>query len=96
MAVFFGFLDILGSSGLLIIAVIAVLLYGERLPEVARTFGKHFMSFKRTLQGIREEFESAASSATSTVTRSTERKEETQDREEATAPKFEPPPADPV
>ena len=88
-----GFLDILGSSELLIIAVIAVLLYGERLPEVARSFGKQFVEFKKSLQGIREQIESAASDATSAVTRSVSAAEHS-DREEATAPKFEPPPTE--
>jgi sec-independent protein translocase protein TatA len=94
MAVLLGFLDFLGPSGLLIVAVIAVLLYGERLPEVAKSFGKNFMDLKKSIQGIREELETAARDATSTVTRSIE-KQENPDREEATAPKFEPPPSEP-
>jgi sec-independent protein translocase protein TatA len=95
MVALFGFFDLLGSSELLIIAVIAVLLYGERLPEVARSFGKQFVEFKKSLQGIREDIESAASDATSAVTRSVSTVEN-YDREEATAPKFEPPPSEPA
>ncbi|MGA2621553.1 MAG: twin-arginine translocase TatA/TatE family subunit [Thermoguttaceae bacterium] len=88
----FGFFDILGSSEFLILAVIAVLLYGERLPEVARKFGKQFVDFKKSLQGIRQEFEAVASDAAATVTRSVQQEEEAADRVEATAPKFDPPP----
>ena len=91
MTALFGFLDFLGPSELIIVAVVAVLLYGERLPEVARTFGKQFMDLKKSVQGVREEFEAAATNVTSSVTQSA-KKEEATDRDEATAPKFEPPP----
>lgn len=90
MVALFGFLDFLGPSELIIVAVVAVLLYGERLPEVAKSFGKNFMDLKKSVQGIREEFEAAATDVTSTVTKSVH-KEEAADRDEATAPKFEPP-----
>ena len=86
----FAFLDFLGPSGIIIVAVIAVLLYGERLPEVARTFGKNFLELKKSMQGVREELEAAARDVTTSVRQSIE-KPEPVDREEATAPKFEPP-----
>jgi sec-independent protein translocase protein TatA len=85
----------LSPQTMLILAIVAVLLYGERLPEVARSFGKQFMDFKKSIQGIREEFEAATRDVTSTAERP-HRKEEPIDREEATAPKFEPPPSEPV
>jgi sec-independent protein translocase protein TatA len=88
----FAFLDFLGPSGIIIVAVIAVLLYGERLPEVARTFGKNFLELKKSMQGVREELEAAARDVTTSVRQSIE-KPEPVDREEATAPKFEPPPS---
>ncbi|MGD0899974.1 MAG: twin-arginine translocase TatA/TatE family subunit [Thermoguttaceae bacterium] len=95
MVAVLGFLDFFGPSGLLIVAVIAVLLYGERLPEVAKSFGKNFLDLKKSIQGIREELEAATRDATTTVTQSIGKREPT-DREEATAPKFEPPPSEPV
>ncbi|MGA2501812.1 MAG: twin-arginine translocase TatA/TatE family subunit [Tepidisphaeraceae bacterium] len=52
---------------LLILGVIAVLLFGERLPEVGRTVGKRFVEFKRGLQKIEQEIRSAAMSVTSTI-----------------------------
>ena len=91
----FGFLDFLGPSGIIIVAVIAVLLYGERLPEVARTFGKNFLELKKSMQGVRQELEAAARDVTTSVRESIE-KPEPVDREEATAPKFEPPPSQPA
>ena len=76
---------------LLILGVIAVLLYGERLPEVAGSLGKGFMEFKKGIRNIQDDLTGAINSATSTDTPS--RYEEPEEREEATAPKFEPPPS---
>jgi sec-independent protein translocase protein TatA len=93
MASLFGFIDFLSPPTILIVGILAILLYGEKLPEVARTFGKQFLEFKKSLQGIREEFESATREITSTVDRSV-RSEDVSYREEATTPKFEPPPGE--
>lgn len=84
----FAFLD--NPVMMLIIGVIAVLLFGERLPEVARTVGKGFMDLKKGVRNIQEEVEGAINSATTSST-TVARKEEPVEREEATAPKFEPP-----
>lgn len=93
MPLLFGFLDFLGPSELLIVAVIAILIYGERLPEVAKTFGKQFAEFKKGAQSIRNEFESAMNDTTGKVQRTIECRDESE-REQATVPKFEPPPAE--
>jgi sec-independent protein translocase protein TatA len=81
----------LSPTTLLILGVIAVLLYGERLPEVARSLGKGFMEFKKGIRNIQDDLEGAINSATSVDT--PPRHDEPEDREEATAPKFEPPPS---
>ena len=57
-----------------------------------RTFGKKFVDFKKSMQGIRQELEAAAREVTTSVNQTID-KLETVDREEAMAPKFEPPPA---
>ena len=88
------FLDFLGIQGFLILAVLGVLLYGERLPEVAASLGKQFMHLKKSVQGIRDEIQSAAFDASHSVNRSLDNADDWS-REEATAPKFEPPPAEP-
>jgi sec-independent protein translocase protein TatA len=80
----------LSPTTLLILGVIAVLLYGERLPEVARSIGKGLMEFKRGVRSIRDEVEGAINSAAST-TAASQHYEKPEEREEATAPKFEPP-----
>jgi sec-independent protein translocase protein TatA len=79
---------------LLILGALAVLLFGERLPEVARSIGKGFMEFKKGMQGIEQEIRNAVDSATTSVTSATPL-DDAPEREEATAPKFEPPPAEP-
>jgi Sec-independent protein translocase protein TatA len=68
-------------------------LYGERLPEVAASLGKQLIQLKKSFQGIRSEIESVAFDAKHAVVRSMETADDSA-REEATAPKFEPPPAE--
>lgn len=80
----------LGPMEMLIIGAIAVLLFGSRLPEVARSLGKGMLEFKRGMQGIEEEVNLASTRRTTSTSY-----HEIDDREEATAPKFEPPTAEP-
>jgi sec-independent protein translocase protein TatA len=95
MCVPLAFLEFFGLQGILLLAVLGVLLYGERLPEVAASVGRHLMHLKKTVQGLRDEIESVARDTTHSVNRSMDRYDDAT-REEATAPKFEPPPADSV
>ena len=48
-----------GGSEWLIVLVIALLLFGKRLPEVARNMGKGIVEFKKGVKGIEEEVEDA-------------------------------------
>jgi len=86
---------------LMILGVLAILLFGDRLPEMARSLGKSWMEFKKGLRGIQEELHSAIDDVTSSVSSSVstpaitdQSPYTTEDHEEATAPKFEPPPAE--
>ena len=98
------FLDGLSPLTMLVIGVIAVLLFGEQLPEVARTWGKKFVHLRRSVQGFQDELRSAAFSATSELNNALDSagtSTGTGSREEsgggsATAPKFEPPKIEPV
>lgn len=107
MSVVLGLLD-LGPSEMLIVGIVAVLLFGERLPEVGRTFGKKFIDFKKGLQGIEEQITSIGREITSPTSNShsssgssksngsvTTGGSNLSDYAEATAPKFEPPPDEP-
>jgi sec-independent protein translocase protein TatA len=76
---------------MIIIMLIAVLLFGHKLPEVARSVGKTLMDFQRKLRGLEREFH--LSMQEETITSKPAKREDNLDHEEATAPKFEPPPA---
>lgn len=45
----------LGNTEFMIIGLIAVLLFGNRLPSVARSMGKSFIEFKKGVRGIEED-----------------------------------------
>ncbi len=81
----------LGFSELLIIGVIAVLLYGKRLPEVARSLGNSYTQFRKGLNEIQSNIHTATYTpptyAHDTQTTSADRDEIA----EPTSPKFEPP-----
>ncbi len=84
----------IGPQEMIIVGVIAVLLFGKRLPEVARSLGKGVVEFKKGISGIEEDLRTDTSSRYASSSR-TSRFNEIDDRDEATAPKFEPPAAEP-
>ncbi len=45
----------LGTPELVMIMVVALLLFGKRLPEVAKSLGRGVFEFKKGLTGIEEE-----------------------------------------
>jgi sec-independent protein translocase protein TatA len=51
------FLNSFGSWDMVIILVIALLLFGKRLPEVGRSLGKGITEFKKGLKGIEEDLD---------------------------------------
>ena len=51
----------LGPLEIVVIAAIAVMIYGKRLPEVGRTAGKTIGQLRRQWQDMSREFELAAS-----------------------------------
>lgn len=86
----------IGPMEMVIVGVIAVLLFGKRVPEVARSLGKGVTEFKKGIQGVEDEFRSAASNAPSPASSRSSRYNDIDDRDEATAPKFEPPTSEPT
>jgi len=48
----------------LLIAVVALLLFGKRLPEVGRSLGKGIIEFKKGLAGIEEDITQSGQNAT--------------------------------
>ena len=57
----------ISPSTLLILGLLAVLLFGERLPEVARSAGKWFMDVKRNVDGLKSEVRGTIDSAIHSV-----------------------------
>ena len=84
----------LNPMELMIVGALAVLLFGNKLPSVARSLGKSMTEFKKGISDIQDEVRSAGS--TSRPSQQVSRYHEIDDREEATAPKFEPPAAEPT
>ncbi|HEX4144284.1 MAG TPA: twin-arginine translocase TatA/TatE family subunit [Pirellulales bacterium] len=84
----------LGPMEMLIVGVIAVLLFGNRLPEVGRSLGKGLIEFKKGLRDIQSEV-NLADTAASSSNRVAQRNP-IDEMDEATAPKFVPPAHEPV
>src|SRR5262245_31561699 len=76
----------LGPSEMILIAVLGVLLFGKRLPEVGRSLGKGIVEFKKGLRGFEDEFDTTSGS-------SLRRSEPSRPTDPAwsSVPKFEPP-----
>ncbi|HEV3167887.1 MAG TPA: twin-arginine translocase TatA/TatE family subunit [Isosphaeraceae bacterium] len=83
----------LGMAEMVVIMMIAVLLFGKRLPEVARSLGKGMVEFKKGLRGIEDELHGASNASSYTFDRQEDRP--TGDHVEPSVPKFEPPSAAP-
>lgn len=85
----------LGPMEMIIVGIIAILLFGNRLPEVAKSIGKGFGEFKKGMHGIEDDINTASRSSYSSSSSAASRPARAiEEREEATAPKFEPPPAE--
>lgn len=88
----------LGFGEMVIVGIVAILLFGKNLPSVAKSLGGSYREFKKGLADITSsvdimgDINSPAPKGRSTARRTYD---DYDDREEATAPKFEPPPSEP-
>jgi len=80
----FGF----GYQEMIIVLFIALLLFGKKLPEVARNMGKGLTEFKKGMRGIEDEVHGAAAYDPGPTA---ERPLADDELDNVTAPKFEPP-----
>ena len=87
-----GFIGAPGLPEMVIVGIIALLLFGKRLPEVARSLGKGIVEFKKGVRGIEDEVDHATYTAPHESTRPVP----DDPPDEVTAPKFEPPAGEPT
>ncbi|MEM6654957.1 MAG: twin-arginine translocase TatA/TatE family subunit, partial [Planctomycetota bacterium] len=50
----------IGTPELIVVGILAVVLFGSRLPSVARSMGRSLTEFKKGMQGLEDEVKSAA------------------------------------
>lgn len=84
-----------GPWEMMIIGLIALLLFGKRLPEVARSLGKGLVEFKKGVKGIEDDIDDGVRYDHEPASSSASRPVPHEERDEVTAPKFEPPQAAP-
>ncbi|WP_437193749.1 twin-arginine translocase TatA/TatE family subunit [Planctomicrobium sp. SH527] len=87
----------IGPPEMLFLAFIALLLFGKKLPEVARSMGKGIVEFKKGMNGVEDEIRSAGSSnnyANSSAS-NTARPSVESDEQSWKAPRFDPPTTEP-
>ena len=94
------------SYEMILVGIVALLLFGKNLPDVARKAGKSLAEFKRGMMGLEREFQSAmddspskssySRTASTTTPAASRRPEPLDDRmAEVRAPRFAPPAAPP-
>jgi sec-independent protein translocase protein TatA len=88
------FIGSLGPAEMLFVGMIALLLFGKKLPEVARSLGKGVIEFKKGLRGIEDDVDTNTYSPRNdgSNTRPIAKDESV----ETSAPKFEPPKSEPI
>ena len=90
----------LGFQEMIVIGVVAVLLFGKRLPDVARSLGGSYQQFRRGLQDLQGEFNTARYSYDTRELDTNQYESrspstfEDDDYDRPTAPKIELPPAE--
>ena len=86
----------IGYQELLVIGVIAVLLFGKKLPEVARSLGGSYREFRRGLTELQSsiQFDANDDRRDQPSDYSSSAPDSMDDVDQPTAPRLEPPPRD--
>lgn len=74
----------IGSQEMIIFGIIAVILFGGRLPSVARSLGKSIVEFKKGMKDIENDMKSS-------IYDEPEKRITYDEHSEPTSPRFEPP-----
>jgi sec-independent protein translocase protein TatA len=86
----------MGMYEVMIIGIVAVLLFGKRLPEVAKSMGHSYREFRKGLSDIQTSVDYTDTyTPPSSSYSSNSSYDDYDDYDEPTAPKFEPPPSEP-
>ena len=91
----------LGVTEMVVVGIVAVLLFGSRLPSVARSLGKSMVEFKKGMHGVEEELNSAVYSPPPRTTQDKASQDNVSqsggvaDHDEESAHRFEPPTGEP-
>ena len=88
------FIGNLGPFEMLLVAGIALLLFGKNLPKVARDAGKAIVEFKKGMAGIEHSVDDAVYAKPDSSNAS--RPAPPDEKVESAAPKFEPPTSEPT
>ena len=80
----------IGYSELIVLGIVAVVLFGRKLPEVARSVGNSYAQFRKGLSDIQTTFHD---DEIETKPARLEYERDYDELAEPTSPKFQPPPA---
>ena len=86
----------IGAPEMLIFGTIALLLFGKRLPEVARSLGQGIGQFKKGMTGLQDEFRKAAEPDPTPSPRRVTAPAADAEADAVAAPAFAPPPEEPI
>ena len=77
------FIGTIGWPEMLIIGVIALLIFGGRLPQVGKNLGKGIVEFKKGLKGLENDIENATEKSLKEADARVKKKEEEESEEES-------------
>ena len=86
----FAFLGGVGTSEMMLIGIVALMLFGSRLPEVAKKMGGTYRGLKRSVDEFKKEFE-AVEHYEPPRQKAFQREDDENDDSSTDAPKFTPP-----
>ncbi|MEC9091150.1 MAG: twin-arginine translocase TatA/TatE family subunit [Planctomycetota bacterium] len=83
-----------GYGELLLVAVLAVLIFGKQLPEVAKTIGKGYGKLKKSLTDVQKSIDVQEAMDYESDSPGSAQSFDYDEHDEPTAPKFDPPPSE--